>query len=340
MSTPSDADLDRVELEGVTADEALSFERGERSLEDVSRRRQVRLAGLEVAGRRRRPSGERPPLPRELKASGKFWIGAGVLVLFIWIGLFAFPGTRELWTDWDLKALNWFVDRRSDIATPFGRGLHSLGSMWLIRPLRWATILVLISYRRWRPMLAALGAYGLVFLLVEGLRLAIARPRPYVEMIGDWQGYSHPSLPVAALAVTLTVVGLALVPPGRWRPRWFGASALLIVALGIGRMYLGVDHPSDVGVGALLGIAVAVIVFKFFAPESVWPVSYTRGQTAHLDISGERGVAIRTALPRAARHRRPRGRTVWTRGVRGVDAAAHQGGRRARHVPLRQGVCP
>ena len=268
----------------------------ETTLDEVGHQRQVRLAGLDVVGRRRRPSGERPPLPRELKASGKFWIAAGVAITAIWIGLFAFPQTREWWNQVDLDMLNWFVELRNDPATEIMRALHALGSSWIIRPLRWITILVLVRYRRWRTLAGALLAYLLVFGLVYLLAYSIARPRPFVEMIGDWQGWSHPSLPVATLAVTLTVVGLALVPRGQWRQRWFVAAAVLISALGVARMYLGVDHPSDVWIGALLGPAIAVIVFKLFVPESIWPVSYDRGSKAHLDISGVRGQAIRTAL--------------------------------------------
>ena len=196
----------------------------------------------------------------------------------------------------DLDFLAWLVDLRNDTATQIMRVLHALGSDWFIRPLRWATILILVSYRRWRPLFGALAAYLLVFVTVSGLAEAIARPRPFVEMIGDWEGYSHPSLPVAALGVTLTVIGLALIPKGPWRKRWFGLSVMLILALGAGRMYLGVDHPSDVWTSGVLGPAVAVIVFKFFVPDSLWPVSYRRGQTAHLDIGGARGAAIRTAL--------------------------------------------
>ncbi|MCJ7726306.1 MAG: hypothetical protein MUP76_07980, partial [Acidimicrobiia bacterium] len=36
--------------------------------------------------------------------------------------------------------------------------------------------------------------------------------------------------------------------------------------------------------------------FRLFVPESVFPVAYTRGVSAHLDVTGERGRAIRTAM--------------------------------------------
>ena len=67
---------------------------------------------------------------------------------------------------------------------------------------------------------------------------------------------------------------------------------LLIIA----RLYLGVDHPSDAVFAAMLGFAVAVLVFKLFVPESVFPVVNKRGVTAHLDVGGARGVAIKQAV--------------------------------------------
>jgi tRNA A-37 threonylcarbamoyl transferase component Bud32 len=124
----------------------------------------------------------------------------------------------------------------------------------------------------------------------------VARPRPLVDIIGDWEGYSHPSVPVAALAVTLAAIGLALVPKGRLRRYWFMATAVLVLALGIARMYLGADHPTDFWTAALLGTAVAFVVFRLFVPESVFPVTYRRGVSAHLDVTGDRGRAIREAV--------------------------------------------
>ena len=61
-------------------------------------------------------------------------------------------------------------------------------------------------------------------------------------------------------------------------------------------MYLGIDHPSDVVIGAILGPVVGVLVFRWIAPESVFPVNYRRARGAHLDVSGRRGDAITTAL--------------------------------------------
>jgi membrane-associated phospholipid phosphatase len=271
-------------------------ERAARSLEQIGERRTFSIAGLRVSGRRRRPSGERPPLPRELKASGRFWLAAGASMILVWSSLFAFSSTTEWWTRVDLAVLNWFVDLRSDAVDTIAKAGHALGSVWFIRPLRWGMIFVLIGFKRFRALFGVLGAILIVGLVVNALVDAVGRPRPLVEIIGGWQDYSHPSRPVAALAVTVVLVGLALIPAGVWRRRWFWLAGVLMVILGLSRVYLGVDHPSDVWTSAFLGPAVAVVVMRLFVPESVFPVTYRRGVSAHLDVGGSRVEAIRTAL--------------------------------------------
>ena len=123
------------------------------------------------------------------------------------------------------------------------------------------------------------------------------RPRPYdVTTIGRWQGYSLPSATVAIFSFTVIGLIYMLVVPGHARDvaKWFGLVAVLIVAAS--RMYLGVDHPFDVLVGAVLGVAIPLIAFRFFTPNEVFPVTYRRGKTAHLDVGGRRGEAIRQAV--------------------------------------------
>ncbi|MDH3538817.1 MAG: phosphatase PAP2 family protein, partial [Acidimicrobiia bacterium] len=170
------------------------------------------------------------------------------------------------------------------------------GSQWFIRPLRWATILVLIYFKRWRHLFGLLGALFIVMLVVNGLELSVARPRPLVDIIGPWTGYSHPSAPAAGLAVTFGVMGMSLFPKGKARNRFMTAAEIVVGLLIVARLYLGVDHPSDAVFAALLGFAVAVLVFKLFVPESVFPVVNKRGVTAHLDVGGARGAAIRQAV--------------------------------------------
>jgi tRNA A-37 threonylcarbamoyl transferase component Bud32 len=47
-----------------------------------------------------------------------------------------------------------------------------------------------------------------------------------------------------------------------------------------------------------LGVATTLLLYRLVAPEQVFPISYHRGRTAHLDVRGARGDAIRLALRR------------------------------------------
>jgi tRNA A-37 threonylcarbamoyl transferase component Bud32 len=87
-----------------------------------------------------------------------------------------------------------------------------------------------------------------------------------------------------------------MVPAGR--PREIGkyvvTVALLITA--ISRIYLAQDTVSDVFTGVVFGVAIPLATFRLFTPTSVYPITYRRGRTAHLDITGRRLEAIERAL--------------------------------------------
>ena len=44
------------------------------------------------------------------------------------------------------------------------------------------------------------------------------------------------------------------------------------------------------------GVAIPVSAFRFFTPNEVFPVAYRRGNTAHVDVTGARGEAIRQGV--------------------------------------------
>jgi tRNA A-37 threonylcarbamoyl transferase component Bud32 len=71
---------------------------------------------------------------------------------------------------------------------------------------------------------------------------------------------------------------------------------VLIAALILAQLYLGVDHPSDAFVSATFAPAVTIVLFRWFAPEHAFPVTWKRGVAAHLDVTGARGDAIKRAV--------------------------------------------
>ncbi|MGH2651009.1 MAG: RIO1 family regulatory kinase/ATPase, partial [Actinomycetota bacterium] len=63
----------------------------------------------------------------------------------------------------------------------------------------------------------------------------------------------------------------------------------------LARVYLAVDHPTDAAFGAIMGIAIPLVAFRWYTPNDVFPVTYRKGKAAHLDVGGRRGDAIRKA---------------------------------------------
>ena len=267
-----------------------------RELDLVGGRREFKIAGVKIAGRRRRPSGEAAPLPRDMRGAGQLWLFFGILVVIIWGWLFVSPSSTQWWTDQDYRLIDWLVDRRTDFWTSIAKGFNALSSELFIRVLRIGTLFALVFVKRWRHFFAVL----IAVLIVEGtgdlLQDLVGRHRPLVPALADWEGASHPSRPVAALGVTLGAMAYSLLPHGFWRRVALVGSGLVMVGLAVSRVYLGVDHPSDAWVSLLFAPAVAVLVFRLFAPEASFPISWKRGVTAHLDVSGARGEAIKKAV--------------------------------------------
>ena len=249
-------------------------------------------------GRRRRPSGEPPPLPRNLGVSGRVWITLTASLVAI-IGLvLASQALASGFDRWNAAVLRGIVSIRTGWLTTLMVGVNTvLTSPWTIRVLRLGTLVALVGLRRWRHLGVFLGSVVVVELSAYQLALLVASPRPMdVRVIGSWEGFSFPSPPVAALAVTLVGMAYALLPPGQPRSwgKWAAGATLLL--LGLARMYLAVDHPTDLLSAVILGVAVPVVAFRFFAPNEVYPVTYRRAKAAHLDVGGRRGEAIRTAV--------------------------------------------
>jgi hypothetical protein len=108
---------------------------------------------------------------------------------------------------------------------------------------------------------------------------------------------------------------------------------------GLGRVALGAEAPTDVLVGAAIGVTIPLVLFRLFAPNETFPIRYRRGRSAHLDVTG----------PGA----RPSGgawRTSWGPGGRGhavragrlgrLDPAADHGQGRPAPAAVRQAVRP
>jgi decaprenylphosphoryl-5-phosphoribose phosphatase len=156
----------------------------------------------------------------------------------------------------DLRLLRWMrthghTPAIEDAAVALGKAGNN-GLVWFVL----GAVLAIIDNGRWESWLicALLGplAIGLNYLV----KLAVRRPRPVLEGLPPLGGApSSLSFPSAHATSSFAVAtAMCRVDPAT------SAAFIVAVALSLGRPYLGMHYPSDVLAGALLGIALGLIV--------------------------------------------------------------------------------
>ncbi len=153
---------------------------------------------------------------------------------------------------------------------------------WLDLPLRFASHLGSIYWIA--PALGALGVYALVrgkrwpLLIVASaggaallnflLKLIFARERPEIYLA---RGYGFPSghAMISFCFYSALALGLAAKLRSRLSPLLlFAATALLLIAIGLSRLYLGAHYPTDVIAGYAAGLVWLSLVYLLFKQRS------------------------------------------------------------------------
>jgi membrane-associated phospholipid phosphatase len=247
-------------------------------------------------GRQRRPTGAPPPLPRRVAVTTTAWLALAAILV---TGAFL-VSERAPWRAAVDQASTWLLRQLATARTPWlthvANGINAAGLYW--SPVIGVIVVLLIMvFRRWRHLLVLLFCLFFLEIVVSWIYNGLTRPRPFgVPIIGAWDGYSAPSAPVAALTFFLMGAVYCLAVPGRGRSYAKAGAAAVVALFCLARLYLAVDHPDDVVFGVALGVAVPLAAFRFFTPNEVFPVVYRRGRTAHVDVTGRRGAAIRQAV--------------------------------------------
>jgi tRNA A-37 threonylcarbamoyl transferase component Bud32 len=212
------------------------------------------------------------------------WIGIVILLALVywWGRASGEAGVLQRWVDRSLghPVASFHED------TTVAKFVDGTG-WWMLVAVRWAVIVVFIVWRRWRHLAVFVGSAGLV--------AVVSRWFPTAGLEGSGIP-GRPSYAAASLAVTVVAVVYGLVPAGRKRRLAEVAAAALCVAVAAVFILIQEDTPSEIVIGFAIGLAIPFLGFRVFAPETVFPVTYSRGRTAHLDVGGQRGEAIRAAL--------------------------------------------
>jgi tRNA A-37 threonylcarbamoyl transferase component Bud32/membrane-associated phospholipid phosphatase len=197
----------------------------------------------------------------------------------------------------DDRVVRWLAELRSG----WFAGVVAVAAFpasWLAsKILAWCIVVPLLVFRRIRHLVVYIVALAVSSQLALVLAAVLKRPRPFGVVIdGSWNGYALPSIQIAVLAASLVSALYVLVPEGRWRQVGKWAVTAIVALAGLARVALGLDAPTDVLLGAVIGVTIPLLAYRWFTPNEVFPVSYQRGRSAHLDVGGARGQAIRRAL--------------------------------------------
>lgn len=142
------------------------------------------------------------------------------------------------------------------------RDVTALGGFTVLTIVTVAAALAFLLHGRRRHALVMVVTVLLAELSSEAAKLVYDRPRPDLVSHGSYvYSGSFPSghsMLSAATYFTLAVLIASLEPKRGTKRMVFGLAALLVLAVGVSRIYLGVHWPSDVLGGWSLGLAWAL----------------------------------------------------------------------------------
>jgi tRNA A-37 threonylcarbamoyl transferase component Bud32 len=258
----------------------------------------ARIDAALATGLRRRPSGEPPPLPKHLDRATIVWLGLAALVSFAWIVLAANATTARAIGIAENQFAASLADARPGSLDDLLASLNNILDGWFVPVIGWGTIALCVLNKRWRHVVVLLIALLVTVVVVSVAADLIQRPRPLgVVILGTWSGWSMPTSTVAMATAALVSAYCCAVPPGRPRRAMVIVSVAFLALYGVLEVLIAQAHPTDIVMAVTLGGAIPLLLFRWITPEDTFPIGTKRGgNSAHLDISGQRGDAIRTAV--------------------------------------------
>jgi membrane-associated phospholipid phosphatase len=202
------------------------------------------------------------PAPR-----GAFWWGLGGYILTAIIGFVAVANLK--WTKSTYVVDEFLYANRTPFQEWFADILRDIDREDIV-----AIILlvmgVLVALRRgWLAALGSMIVAGAGWLLIAGVKLMVAQPRPLpFDGVPYKEALSYPSGHVT-FVMALTVAVCVVLAGSRWRWPVVIFLCLLTLATAWSRLLLGVHYPMDVVGGILGGLSGAFMVlgaWNWFVP--------------------------------------------------------------------------
>ncbi len=192
-----------------------------------------------------------------IKTYGK-WIILSILIFIF--GLIVRELLSEKLEGFDTAIYNSVISIKSPFWTYFFMIITSL-----VHPvvLLTASIILFIVFKNKKYALLSFGNLILVFLINQGLKLLFSRPRPFEWMLVEESGFSFPSAH-AMIGVAFYGMLVYLI----WQTELnkkikiilTAVISVLLILIGISRIYLGVHYCSDIIGGFTLSLSYLIIV--------------------------------------------------------------------------------
>jgi membrane-associated phospholipid phosphatase len=222
-------------------------------------------------------------LPRHLETTGVGWLLVAVGLVAVFAVSFAASrhGAAVAVTAADDRVVRWLTGLRSGWLTN-ALQVAAFPASWLAsKILAWSIVVPLLIFKRFRHLVVYVVALAVTSQVAVVLSAALKRPRPFGAVIdGSWNGYALPSIQIAVLAASLVSALYVLVPEGRWRQAGKWAATAIVALAGLARVALGLDAPTDVLLGAVIGVTIPLLAYRWFTPNEVFPITYRRGSGA------------------------------------------------------------
>jgi membrane-associated phospholipid phosphatase len=178
----------------------------------------------------------------------------------------------------DRSVLEWFVGHREPWLTPAVQVVTVLGSSAFLIPLVLAG--GLLERRRHgshRALALLAAAYGGGYVLSQGIKAIVARPRPPAGLaLGNFSGYAFPSGHATQAAAVYGMLAVVLVSGVLTRRRpvavW-ATTVMTVTVVGVTRLYLAAHWLTDVLAGWAVGASWVLLVLAVVpGPEAGDPV--------------------------------------------------------------------
>jgi undecaprenyl-diphosphatase len=185
----------------------------------------------------------------------------GMLTAFLAAGWFlvAAAGLRSTGaaTATDLRVAHWCREHATPAAIRFAEVVTFFGSAGLLIPAGIAVALLLLRRREWCWTTALVLTVGGGSLLNVVLKNLVHRPRPeFDQPLIEASGYSFPSGHTMAAMIFYGFLAATIVTHlRRWRMFAPMLALLLVISIGLSRVYLGAHYLSDVTAAAAAGFA-------------------------------------------------------------------------------------